>query len=98
MDMIGDQAQDSERRALLAFLDAQRDVVLAIVKGLDEKEWHRSVVPSGWTPAGLVEHLGAAERHWFQWVVTGSETALPWDEGRPPYDPQAALVCDRPSS
>jgi hypothetical protein len=89
---------DDEKRALLHFLEYQRASVLSIVEGLDEKSWHRSVVPSGWTPAGLVEHLGGAERHWFQQVVTGSEIDLPWDEGRPAYDPDAPLTCDRPSA
>jgi uncharacterized protein DUF664 len=98
MDMTGNQPQDPDDRDLLAFLGAQRDAVLSIVAGLDEAAWHRPVVPSGWTPAGLVQHLGDAERHWFQQVVTGSEVDLPWDEGRPPYDPQAAFVCDRPSA
>jgi hypothetical protein len=55
-------------------------------------------VPSGWTPAGMVQHLGDAERHWFQRVVTGTETELPWDEGRPAYDPEAAFICDRPAA
>jgi hypothetical protein len=65
MDMTGDQPEDPEDQALLAFLEAQRDVVLSIVAGLDEAAWHRPIVPSGWTPAGLVEHLGGAgqERH-----------------------------------
>jgi hypothetical protein len=89
---------DDEKRALLHFLEYQRASVLSIVEGLDEEAWHRSVVPSGWTPAGLVQHLGDAERHWFQQVVTGSEADLPWDEGRPPYDPEAAFTCDRPST
>jgi hypothetical protein len=53
-------------QALLDFLAAQRAAVLSIVAGLDEGAWHRSAVPSGWTPAGLVEHLGGAEWHWFQ--------------------------------
>jgi Protein of unknown function (DUF664) len=61
MDMTGNQPEDTEDQALLAFLAAQRDAVLSIVAGLDEEAWHRSVVPSGWTPAGLVEHLGGAE-------------------------------------
>ncbi len=82
--MTGGQPEDPEDQALLAFLDAQRDAVLSIVEGLDEEAWHRSVVPSGWTPAGLVEHLGGAERHWFQGVVAGSDAELPWDEGLPP--------------
>ena len=80
---------------LLGFLQYQRTAVLSIVEGLSEAAWHTSIVPSGWTPAGIVEHLGNAERHWFQGVVTGVMEELPWDEGLPPYDPDAALVCDR---
>jgi Protein of unknown function (DUF664) len=87
-----------ERLALLTFLEAQRSALLAVVAGLDEAAWHQPVVPSGWTPAGMVEHLGGAERHWFQWVVTGSEADQPWDRGRPPHDPQTPFVCHRPST
>jgi hypothetical protein len=57
---------------------AERDSVLSIVAGLDEGAWHRSVVPSGWTPAGLVEHLGGAEWHWFQGVVAAQIPAAAW--------------------
>jgi len=91
-------AADPEKQALQSFLDYQRASVRAIVAGLDEEAWHRSVVPSGWTPAGLVQHLGDAERHWFQSVVTGSDIDLPWDEGRPAYDPEAPFICDRPAA
>jgi Protein of unknown function (DUF664) len=69
--MVGNRNEDAGNQALLAFLAAQRDAVLSIVAGLDEEAWHRSVVPSGWTPAGLVDHLGGAEWHWFQGVVAG---------------------------
>ena len=69
--MTSNRNEDAENQALLAFLAAQRDAVLSIVAGLDEDSWHRSVVPSGWTLAGLVEHLGGAEWHWFQGVVAG---------------------------
>src|SRR5262249_6226273 len=94
-DAPGADKPDAEKQALLHFLEYQRASVLSIVKGLDEEWWHQSVVPSGWTAAGMVQHLGDAERHWFQRVTTGSEAELPWDEGRPPYDPEAAFVCDR---
>ncbi len=87
-----------EMRALRHFLDYQRSAVLGTVDGLGEKAWHRPIVGSGWTPAGLVEHLGGAERHWFQQVVLGREDKLPWDEGRPCYDPHMALTCERPSA
>jgi hypothetical protein len=58
---------------LRVFLRAQRSSVLAIVEGLDDDAWHRSVVPTGWTPAGMIEHLGGAEWHWFQGVVAGKQ-------------------------
>src|SRR5258708_12921452 len=96
MGMTGNQPVETEDQVLLAFLAAQRDAVLSIVEGLDEEAWHRSVVPSGWTPAGLVEHLSGAELHWFQGVVAGSDTDLPGNEDLPPFDPQAPFVSDLP--
>ena len=97
--MTSDQLDGTEDQALLAFLHAQRDAVLSIVAGLDEEAWHRSVVPSGWTPAGLVDHLGGAEWHWFQAVVAGAEPEPPpGDEDPPAYDPEAAFVTDLPSA
>jgi len=96
--VTGHQGENPEDQALLAFLAAQRAVVLSIVAGLDEEAWHRSVVPSGWTPAGLVEHLGGAEWHWFQGVVTGARPEPPPGEELTPYDPTAAFVSDEPSA
>ena len=84
--------------ALMDYLRAQREVVLAVVQGLDEEAWHRSIVPSGWTPAGLVEHLIGAEWHWFQGVVSGFEPEpLPGEEATP-YDPTAAFLSELPSA
>ncbi|MEU4229739.1 DUF664 domain-containing protein [Nonomuraea sp. NPDC026600] len=37
-----------------------------------ERALSTAILPSGWTVLGLVEHLGYAERHWFQEIVTGS--------------------------
>ncbi|MEJ2856893.1 MULTISPECIES: DinB family protein [unclassified Saccharothrix] len=66
-----------EKEALAAFLAAQRSSVVAILEGLDEAALRTAVLPSGWTPLGMVEHLGHAERHWFQEVVTGHAEPLP---------------------
>ncbi|MGW2471707.1 DinB family protein [Streptomyces sp. NPDC001665] len=74
----------TEKKTLTAFLAAQRASVRAIVDGLDARALGASVVPSGWTLLGLVEHLGHAERHWFQEVVAGAAEPLPWDDGHPP--------------
>jgi uncharacterized protein YndB with AHSA1/START domain/uncharacterized damage-inducible protein DinB len=88
------QPSDPQDQVLMEFLAAQREAVLAIVAGLDEEAWHRSVVPTGWTPAGLVEHLCGAEFHWFQMVVAGTEIELPEGAEMEPYDPMAAFVTD----
>ena len=97
--MTSCQPENPGDQALLDFLAAQRAAVLSIGARLDEEAWHRPVVPSGWTPAGLVEHLGGAEWHWFQGVVTGAEPQPPpGDEELPPYDPTAAFVSDLPSA
>lgn len=69
---------------LIAFLDAQRARALGIVAGLDAEQLATPVLPSGWTPLGMIEHLGHAERHWFQQVALGFAVPLPW-----PDDPDA---------
>ncbi len=87
-----DSVDDDEKTALLMFLEAQRASVLAIIEGLDVEALTTPLLPSGWTPLGLVEHLGHAERHWFQEILTGSAEPLPWPYGDVP------LTTDRRSS
>jgi uncharacterized damage-inducible protein DinB len=79
----------------MEFLAAQRRSVLAIVEGLDDDRIRESVVPSGWTPLGVIEHLAHAERLWFQQVLTGQAEALPWPPGEPD-DEVAPLVSQHP--
>ena len=88
-----DHASEASDEMLRTFLRAQRESVLAILEGLSEEAWHRSVVPTGWTPAGMLEHLGGAEWHWFQGVVAGKQPELPGDvdEDQPPYDPMSVV-------
>ena len=99
--MAEDHESEAGDEMLRDFLRGQRESVLAIVDGLDEEAWHRSVVPTGWTPAGLIEHLGGAEWHWFQGVVAGKQPELPADlsEDQPPYDPLTVVfTTDEPSA
>ena len=72
--------QDDESRMLLGFLQRQRDAVLKIVEALPEEAWQTTVVPSGWTVAGMLAHLGGAEHHWFQNVTAGGAEEPPADE------------------
>jgi hypothetical protein len=64
---------EHDRADLLHYLQAQRDSVVAIVDGLDEAGLHRSVVPSGWTPASMIMHLTGAERYWCHGLLAGEE-------------------------
>jgi hypothetical protein len=84
----------AEDQMLLDFLAAQRAIALDIVTGLSEESWHRSVAPSGWTPAGLVEHLSGAQFHWFIGVVAGEDTSPPADADVEAYDPMAPFATD----
>jgi len=98
--MMEEIKRDVADEMLIAFLRGQRESVLAIVQGLDEADWHRSVLPTGWTPAGMIEHLGGAEWHWFQGVTAGREPELSGDldEDQPPYDPMTIVFSTDESS
>ncbi|MEO3750543.1 DinB family protein [Streptomyces sp. B6B3] len=82
---------DREKETLTRFLRAQRTSVLAIVDGLDPAALVTPALPSGWTPLGMIEHLGYSERHWFQEVVLGRAEPLAW-----PDDDHAPLTTPRP--
>lgn len=64
-----------EREVLAAFLAAQRSSVPAILDGLERAALRTAVLPSGWTPLGMVEHRGHAERHWFHGTARSEATA-----------------------
>jgi hypothetical protein len=82
-----------EKSTLLMFLRAQRDSVLAILDGLGAEALLTPVLPTGWTPLGMVEHLGHAERHWFQEIVTGAADPLTWpDDHQPLTTPRSPEV------
>jgi Protein of unknown function (DUF664) len=74
---VPDDIHDPADRLLLTFLDAQRRSALAIVEGLSDDELRKPVVPSGWTPLGLIEHLAGAEYYWFQIIAAGAGAAPP---------------------
>ena len=72
-------AATDQKTQLIAYLDAQRAAALAVVGGLDERALNTSVVSSGWTPQGLIEHLCGAERYWLHYVLTGHLDPVPWE-------------------
>lgn len=73
----GPAGADSEVGVLLDVLRAERRHVLEALDGLDEEALHSAVLPSGWSPLGLVRHLALdVERFWFRGVVAGEEEVV----------------------
>jgi len=66
-----------ERTLLLDYLRAQREHILGALDGLDDEALRRSVLPSGWSCLGLVQHLTLdVERFWFAGVMAGDPAVL----------------------
>ncbi len=64
----------SEREVLETFLDLYRTILKRKIGGLTDEQLRARHVPSGTTLAGLVKHLAAVEREWFQAVLAGRPT------------------------
>lgn len=74
-----DPAQtDDLRGVLLDYLDFYRGVVATKLDGLAADDVAGSVLPSGWTPSGLVHHLVNVERRWLEWGFLGEPIEEPW--------------------
>jgi uncharacterized damage-inducible protein DinB len=59
-------ATADERAQLELFLECQRREIVEKVAGLSDQEVRRRLVVSMTTPGGLLKHLAAVERNWFQ--------------------------------
>ncbi|MFI5085021.1 MAG: DinB family protein [Actinomycetales bacterium] len=78
---------DGEKALLLSVLDHQRRHVLGTVDGLSDDDLRRPVLPSGWSCAGMIQHLTIeVERFWIRGVVAGAAIDL----GGSDRDPAAA--------
>lgn len=62
---------------ILDYLDFFRAEVRRKTSGLSAATAHQPIVPSGWTPAGLVEHLVHMERRWIVWGFLGEDVSEP---------------------
>lgn len=88
---------NDEMDALLAVLNSQREHVLGAVEGLSEDDLHKPVLPSGWTPLGMVRHLALeVERFWFRGAVAGEPITLTSGDQawQVPEDVSSAAVLD----
>jgi hypothetical protein len=54
-----------------------------------------SILPSGWSPLGLLKHLVFVERRWMQWGFEAEQVADPWGDHDP--DSEGWLVTPQDS-
>jgi uncharacterized damage-inducible protein DinB len=73
--MSGIAWMESEREVLLRYLNKMREAVVRTSEGLTDEQARTPGVPSGTSLLGLVQHLTAVERHWFQFVFLGEGPA-----------------------
>jgi uncharacterized damage-inducible protein DinB len=64
-------AAGGEREILETFLDLYRSIVARKAATLTDAQLRERHVPSATTLAGVVAHLAAVEREWFQLVLAG---------------------------
>lgn len=68
----------TSKSELLEWLDAKRTHVAEQVWALPPEARRRSLVPSGWTPRGLIRHLTLdVERVWFRAVMAAEPVEIP---------------------
>lgn len=94
---MGEQDNDREKAALLAWVNHQRQHAITILEGLREEDLRRPILPSGWNCLEMIAHLAALERSWYRAVVVGDPAAsdAPDDEPgdwRVPADMPASAV------
>ena len=62
----------TEKAVLLGWLTAKRRHILSQLEGLTDAQLRAPVLPSGWSPLGLVRHLTLSdERFWCEVVIAG---------------------------
>jgi uncharacterized damage-inducible protein DinB len=77
-----------EAETLHGFLDAQRDLILWKIEGLDNEQLRRRMTPTGMSLLGLVKHLAYVEDGWFRQTFAGKEPLpdLLWNKDDPAMD------------
>ena len=70
---------------LLQQLGYYRASLLAKLDGLTDDQLTGSVLPSGWSPLGLLKHLVFVERRWMQWGFAAERIPDPWGD----HDPES---------
>ncbi|MCW2631731.1 MAG: hypothetical protein JWR88_693 [Pseudonocardia sp.] len=67
--------ESDPRELLLGYLDWYRDALMRKLDGLSDAQLRTPVGPLGWSPLGLVKHLGWVERRWLRWGFAAEPVA-----------------------
>jgi hypothetical protein len=87
---VGDEAAH-----VAAYLAFYRATVVEKARLLPAAELRRSLVPSGWTPLELLQHLAYMERRWFVWGFLGEPVPDPWGDSQGSRDAAWLVPADR---
>ena len=68
---------EDPKEILLQQLSYYRATLLAKLEALSDDQLRNSVVPSGWSPLGLLKHLVFVERRWMQWGFEAEQLSDP---------------------
>ena len=71
------------KEILLQQLRYYRATLLDKLDGLSPDQLNSSIVPSGWSPLGLLKHLVFVERRWMQWGFEAEQMADPRGDEAP---------------
>jgi hypothetical protein len=74
---------EDPKEILLQQLSYYRATLLAKVGGLRDEQLNNSIVPTGWTPLGLLKHLVFVERRWMQWGFEAEQMLDPRGDEAP---------------
>ncbi|WP_433465484.1 DinB family protein [Spirillospora sp. CA-128828] len=55
------------RELLVGYLEWYREALMRKISGLSDERLRTPVEPLGWSPLGLIQHLGWVERRWMRW-------------------------------
>jgi Protein of unknown function (DUF664) len=86
------------RTELLEVLDLNRNHVFDILDGLTEEQLHRPVLPSSWSPLGMVKHLALDDEHYWIRCIIGGESFDWYAENGYDKDRNWEVADDEPSA
>jgi uncharacterized damage-inducible protein DinB len=73
----------SDAAALFSrYLEFYRETVVRKTLSLSDEAQRASVLPSGWTPIELLNHLRYVELRWLEWGFEGRDVGDPWGDRR----------------